>query len=62
MEIEPTGTTWYADGAPICHTPATSDAPTAIISNLAVYARIPPEPGMATAIKLVDYIRVWTAA
>ncbi|KUL23483.1 glycoside hydrolase family 16 protein [Actinoplanes awajinensis] len=61
VAIEPTGTTWYVDGTAICRTAATSDGPTAIISNLAVYARIPPEPGTTTAVKLVDYIRVWTA-
>ena len=59
VAIEPTGTTWYVDGVPICRTTATSDGPTAIISNLAVYSRIPPEPGTAAAVKQVDYIRAW---
>jgi beta-glucanase (GH16 family) len=60
--IEPTGTTWYVDGTPICHTAATSDGPTALISNLAVYSRLPPGPATAAGAKHVDYIRVWTPA
>ncbi|WIM92889.1 glycoside hydrolase family 16 protein [Actinoplanes oblitus] len=60
--IEPDGTTWYVDGTAICHTTATSDAPTALISNLAVYSRIPPEPGTGAAVKQVDYIRAWATA
>jgi beta-glucanase (GH16 family) len=59
--IEASGTTWFVDGTRICHTPATSDARTAIISNLAVYSKIPPDTGTATATKRVDYIRAWTA-
>jgi beta-glucanase (GH16 family) len=58
--IEPSGTTWYADGEEVCRTEATSDAMTTIISNLAVYAQIPPEPGTGSAVKRVDYIRAWT--
>ncbi|MGA5300390.1 glycoside hydrolase family 16 protein [Nucisporomicrobium flavum] len=62
VAIEPSGTTWYADGRQVCHSDATSDAPTAIISNLAVYSRIPPEPATTSAVKRVDYIRAWTAS
>jgi beta-glucanase (GH16 family) len=57
--IEPSGTTWYVDGAQVCHTPATSDAPTNIISNLAVYSEIPPASSTSSAAKRVDYIRAW---
>jgi beta-glucanase (GH16 family) len=58
--IEPSGTTWYADGVKVCHTDATADANTDIISNLAVYSKIPPEDSTTTATKRVDYIRAWT--
>jgi beta-glucanase (GH16 family) len=61
VAIQPTGTTWYADGKQVCKTAATSDAETAIISNLAVYSKIPPESGTTTATKRVDYIRAWRA-
>ena len=61
VAIEPTGTTWYADGQQVCHTDATSDARTAIISNLAVYAKIPPDASTSSATKRVDYIRAWSA-
>jgi beta-glucanase (GH16 family) len=54
-----TGTTWYTDGIKVCHTPATSDAMANIISNLAVYAKIPPAAGTTSATKRVDYIRAW---
>ena len=57
--ITPTGTTWYADGVEVCRTAATVDAPTNIISNLAVYARIPPGGATTGATKRVDYIRAW---
>jgi hypothetical protein len=59
VAIEPTGTTWYADGAKVCHTTATSDGQTNIISNLAVYATIPPAATTTSATKHVDYIRAW---
>jgi len=62
VAIEPSGTTWYADGVQVCHSDSTSKARTAIISNLAVYSKIPPEPGLASATKQVDYIRAWTAS
>jgi beta-glucanase (GH16 family) len=62
VAIEPSGTTWYADGVEVCHTGATSDAPTDIISNLAVYSEIPPEAGTTRAVKRVDYIRAWQAS
>jgi hypothetical protein len=60
VAIESTGTTWYADGARVCHTAATSDGQTNIISNLAVYATIPPAATTTSATKHVDYIRAWT--
>jgi beta-glucanase (GH16 family) len=59
VAVEPSGTTWYVDGAQICHTAATSDASTAIISNLAVYSKIPPDASTSQATKRVDYIRAW---
>jgi len=59
VAIEPSGTTWYVDGAQICHTGATSDGPTSIISNLAVYSKIPPAGSTNEATKRVDYIRAW---
>lgn len=58
--IEPSGTTWYADGKQVCHTGATSAGATNIISNLAVYAKIPPAAGTSSAVKRVDYIRAWS--
>jgi beta-glucanase (GH16 family) len=58
-DIEPSGTTWYVDGARVCHTDATSDADTNIISNLAVYSKIPPDGSTTSATKRVDYIRAW---
>jgi len=58
--ITPSGTTWYVDGAPICHTDATSDAPANIISNLAVYSKIPPDAATTSATKRVDYVRAWS--
>jgi beta-glucanase (GH16 family) len=57
--IEPSGTTWYVDGAQVCHTPSTSDGPTNIIANLAVYSEIPPAASTSRAVKRVDYIRAW---
>jgi beta-glucanase (GH16 family) len=62
VAIEPSGTTWYADGTQICHTNATADAETNIISNLAVYSKIPPDDSTTSATKRVDYIRAWTAS
>jgi beta-glucanase (GH16 family) len=62
VAIEPSGTTWYADGTEVCHADATSIARTAIMSNLAVYSKIPPEAGTASATKRVDYIRAWAAS
>jgi beta-glucanase (GH16 family) len=59
--IEPSGTTWYVDGVEVCRSDATSDARTAIISNLAVYGKIPPDPSTTSATKRVDYIRAWTS-
>jgi beta-glucanase (GH16 family) len=57
--IEPSGTTWYVDGAQVCHTRSTADAPTNIITNLAVYSKIPPAAGTDSAVKRVDYVRAW---
>jgi beta-glucanase (GH16 family) len=62
VAIEPSGTTWYADGVAVCHTDATSAGQTNIISNLAVYAKIPPEDATTSATKRVDYIRAWTSS
>jgi beta-glucanase (GH16 family) len=59
VAIEPSGTTWYVDGRQVCSSPATSDGATNIISNLAVYSKIPPAPGTTSASKHVDYIRAW---
>jgi beta-glucanase (GH16 family) len=62
VAILPAGTTWYADGKRVCHTKATSNGPTNIISNLAVYSKIPPAASTTTATKRVDYIRAWLVA
>jgi beta-glucanase (GH16 family) len=59
VAIQPSGTTWYVDGREICHTAATADATTNIISNLAVYSKIPPDPATNEATKRVDYVRAW---
>jgi beta-glucanase (GH16 family) len=59
VAIEPSGTVWYVDGIQVCHTASTADAPTNIVSNLAVYARRPPAAGTQTAGKRVDHIRAW---
>ncbi|GAA4705350.1 glycoside hydrolase family 16 protein [Phytohabitans rumicis] len=60
VAIEPSGTTWYVDGEQVCHTRSTSEAPTNIISNLAVYAVRPPDSTTDSAEKRVDHIRAWT--
>ena len=59
VAIEPSGTTWYVDGVEVCHTAATADGRTNIISNLAVYARRPPDGATRSAQKRVDHIRAW---
>lgn len=59
VAIEPTGTTWYVDGMQVCSSPVTSDGETNIISNLAVYSKIPPTADTTSASKHVDYIRAW---
>jgi beta-glucanase (GH16 family) len=59
VAILPNGTTWYADGRKVCHTAATSAGLTNLISNLAVYSKIPPSASTTTANKRVDYIRAW---
>ena len=61
VAILASGTTWYVDGVKVCEVTATSDGPTNIVSNLAVYSEIPPDEGTATAVKQVDYIRAWRA-
>jgi beta-glucanase (GH16 family) len=58
VDIKPSGTDFYVDGELVCTTEATSTGPTNIILNMAVYARIPPEPG-TVGIKRVDYVRAW---
>ncbi|GIJ49486.1 hypothetical protein Val02_63720 [Virgisporangium aliadipatigenens] len=60
--IEPSGTTWYIDGVEVCKSPASSDAHTNILSNLAVFAEKPPSGGTTSAVKVVDYIRAWQRA
>jgi beta-glucanase (GH16 family) len=62
VALEPTGTTWYADGRQVCHTDATSAGPTTVISNLAVYSKIPPAASTSSAVKKVDYLREWFLA
>ncbi len=57
--IEPAGTTWYVDGVEVCRTPATSDGVTNIVSNLAVFAEVPPSNTTTEAVKRVDYVRAW---
>jgi beta-glucanase (GH16 family) len=57
--IEPSGTTWFIDGVEVCRTDATSDGVTNIVSNLAVFAQVPPGNGTNEAVKRVDYIRAW---
>ena len=57
--IEESGTTWYVDGVEVCRTTATSDGVTNIVSNLAVFAEVPPAAGTTEAVKRVDYIRAW---
>jgi beta-glucanase (GH16 family) len=59
VAIEPSGTTWYVDGKQVCTSAATSDGSTNIISNLAVYSKIPPDASTSSATKHVDYIRAW---
>ena len=61
VAIQPSGTVWYADGKEVCRSDAAADAPTNIISNLAVYAKIPPAASTTSAVKRVDYIRAWDA-
>ena len=62
VAIQPSGTTWFFDGREVCRTDATSEGLTTIISNLAVYAKIPPEAGTTSATKRVDYIRAWRSS
>jgi beta-glucanase (GH16 family) len=59
VAIQPNGTSWYVDGKRVCRTAATSAGLTNIISNLAVYSKIPPSAATSTATKRVDYIRAW---
>jgi len=62
VAIQPGGTVWYVDGKQVCHTRATSAGLTNIISNLAVYSKIPPAASTTSATKRVDYIRAWAKA
>jgi beta-glucanase (GH16 family) len=62
VSILPTGTTWFTDGVQVCHVAATSNGLSNIITNLAVYAKIPPAPSTTSATKRVDYIRAWKAS
>ncbi|MEN3310649.1 MAG: hypothetical protein V7603_6851, partial [Micromonosporaceae bacterium] len=57
--IGPAGTAWYVDGARVCHTAATSDGASTLVSNLAVDGRGAPAASTSTAVKRVDYIRAW---
>ena len=57
--IAPSGTTWYIDGKQVCSTPNTSTNLAAVITNLAVFATIPPDSATNQATKQVDYIKVW---
>lgn len=58
--ITPTGTTWYIDGVRICSASGSPSAKTNIITNLAVYAQIPPDASLMSATKEVDYIRAYS--
>lgn len=58
-DIEPGGTTFFLDGKKVCATKGTSAAPTNIITNLAVYSRIPPDARTTSATKVVDWVRAW---
>ncbi len=58
-DIEAGGTTWYIDGLAICHTHVTSGGMTNLITNLAVYAAIPPPDSIESATQQIDYIRAW---
>jgi beta-glucanase (GH16 family) len=57
--LEPSGTTWYVDGTPVCRTAAAPDGAATLVSNLAVDGHGAPAPTTTTAVKLVDYIRAW---
>jgi beta-glucanase (GH16 family) len=58
VDIKPSGTDFYVDGRRVCSVAGTSTGLTNIIVNMAVYSRIPPEPG-TVGIKQVDYVRAW---
>jgi beta-glucanase (GH16 family) len=59
VDIEPTGTDWYIDGAHVCHAAGTAQGLTNIIDNNAVYSGVPPASTTTTAVKRVDYVRAW---
>lgn len=58
VDIKETGTDFYIDGELVCTAEGTSTGATNIIVNMAVYARIPPEPG-TEAVTQIDYVRAW---
>lgn len=58
-DIEPEGTTFYLDGKQVCRTKGTSAGSTNLITNLAVYSKIPPDAATTTATKVVDWVRAW---
>jgi beta-glucanase (GH16 family) len=59
-DIQPTGTTWYIDGVKVAYAPGAPSEPTNLITNLAVYSKIPPASTTHSATKSVDYIRVYS--
>jgi len=59
VDVRPGGTRWYVDGRPVCRSAVTSAAPMSVITNMAVYAGVPPDPATTSATKRVDFIRVW---
>jgi Glycosyl hydrolases family 16 len=59
VDIEPSGTTWYIDGRPVCSASGTSTGLTNIILNDFVYAKNPPSSGTDSATEEVQYVRSW---
>lgn len=58
VEVAPAGTTWYIDGKVVCTATGTAGGMANIITNMFVYAGVPPVAG-TVAQKQVDYIRAW---
>lgn len=58
VDVEPSGTTWYVDGAATNHASATSGGLTNILIDDFVYSQIPPAAA-STGVLLVDYVRAW---